>query len=58
MIAVALVRSSVLGRRSGPPTPNQEKIKAGLLFLNIALGIGILLLSGFVTALSAGPPPG
>jgi uncharacterized membrane protein len=58
MIAVALVRSLVLGRRSGPPTPSQEKIKAGLLFLNIALGIGILLLSGFVTALSAGLPPG
>jgi uncharacterized membrane protein len=58
MIAVALVRSLVLGRRSGSPTPSQEKIKAGLLFLNIALGIGVLLLSGFVTALSAGPPPG
>jgi len=57
MIAVALVRNLVLGRRSAPPTPAQEKIKVGLLFLNIALGIGVLLLSGFSAALAAGPPP-
>ena len=55
MIAVALIRSLVLGRRSGPQTPDQEKLKVGLLFLNIALGIGVLLLSGFGAALSAGP---
>ena len=57
MIAVALIRSLVLGRRSGPSTPAQEKLKVGLLFLNIALGIGVLLLSGFASSLSAGPPP-
>ena len=57
MIAVALIRSLVLGRQSGPPAPSQEKLKAGLLFLNIVLGIGVLLLSGFTAALSAGPPP-
>jgi putative copper export protein len=57
MIAVALIRSLVLGRQSGPSTPSQEKMKVGLLFLNIALGIGVLLLSGFSAALSAGPPP-
>jgi putative copper export protein len=58
MIAVTLIRSLVLGRRSGPSTPAQEKLKVGLLFLNIALGIGVLLLSGFVAALVAGLPPG
>ena len=57
MIAVALIRSLVLGRRSGPSTPAQEKLKVGLLFFNIALGIGVMLLSGFGAALSAGPPP-
>lgn len=55
MIAVALVRSLVLGRRSGAPTPTKGKLKVWLLFLNIALGIGVLLLSGFSAALSAGP---
>ena len=57
MVAVALIRSLVLGRRSGPPSPAQEKLKVGLLFLNIALGIGVLLLSGFAVAFAAGPPP-
>ena len=57
MVAVALIRSLVLGARSGPPKPSQEKLKIGLLILNIALGIGVLLLSGFSSALSAGPPP-
>ena len=57
MVAVALIRSLVLGRRSGPPSPVQEKLKVGLLFPNIALGIGVLLLSGFAAAFAAGPPP-
>ncbi len=57
MVALALIRSLVLGRRSGPPSPAQEKLKVGLLFLNIALGIGVLLLSGFAAAFAAGPPP-
>ncbi len=57
MVAVALFRSLVLGRRSGPSTPSQEKLKAGLLFLNIILGVAILLLSGFSAALASGPPP-
>ncbi len=57
MIAVALLRSVVFGRRSKPPAPSQEKVKVGLLFLNIALGIGVLLLSGFASALAAGLPP-
>lgn len=65
MIAIALTRSLVLGRRSGPPKPGenpaqaqqQEKLKATLLLINIVLGVAVLLLSGFCTALSAGPPP-
>lgn len=57
MIAVALYRSLVLGRRSGPPSPAQEKLSAGLLFLNIILGVAVLLLSGLCAALAAGPPP-
>ncbi|HID64490.1 MAG TPA: hypothetical protein EYP49_17365 [Anaerolineae bacterium] len=56
MVAVALYRSLVLGRRSGPLTPSQEKLSAGLLFLNIVLGVTILLLSGFSMALVSGPP--
>jgi len=57
MVAIALFRSLALGRRKGPASPKQEKTKAMLLFLNIALGIAVLLLSGFSAALSAGPPP-
>jgi len=57
MVGVALYRSLVLGRRSAPPSPTQEKVKAGLLFLNIVLGIAVLVLSAVCAALSAGPPP-
>ncbi|HHS98173.1 MAG TPA: hypothetical protein ENK08_09840 [Chloroflexi bacterium] len=57
MIGVALYRSLVLGRRKGPLGPSQERVKAGLLFLNVLLGIVVLLLSGISAALSAGPPP-
>ncbi len=56
MVAVALYRSLVLGRRSGPSTPSQEKLSAGLLFLNIILGVAILLLTGFSVALGSAPP--
>jgi putative copper export protein len=56
MVAVALYQDLVLGRRSGPSTPAQEKLKAGLMFLNIILGVAILLLSGFSAALASGPP--
>ncbi|MBN2257697.1 MAG: hypothetical protein JW704_07725 [Anaerolineaceae bacterium] len=57
MIAVAFIRSLVLGRQSGPSTPSREKLSAGLLFINIGLGIMVLLLSGFTVALSSGIPP-
>ena len=53
MIAIALYRSLALGKTS---TPTQEKLKATLLILNIIFGVGILLLSGFITALSLSIP--
>lgn len=53
MIAISLYRSLGLRKTS---TPNQEKLKASLLILNIILGISILLLSGFAVALSSGIP--
>jgi putative copper export protein len=58
MIGIALYRSLVLGRREGPPTPSQEKLSAGLLMLNMVLGILILLLSGFTAAFGTTPPAG
>lgn len=57
MIIVTLFRSLVLGRRGGLSNQASEKLKAGLLFFNIVLGIVVLLLSSFSAALSAGPPP-
>ncbi|MCZ7669293.1 MAG: CopD family protein [Chloroflexi bacterium] len=57
MVAVALIRSLVLGRRSGPSTPSQEKLSVGLLFINIVLGIVVILLTGFAVAFSSGTPP-
>ena len=56
MIAIALYRNLVLGRKKGVSTPSQEKLKAGLLLVNNVLGIAILLLSGFTAALSSGIP--
>jgi putative copper export protein len=56
MVGVALYRSLVLGRQSGPSTPSQEKLSGVLLYLNILLGIAVLLLSGFSAAFGATPP--
>jgi len=53
MIAIALYRSLVLGRKKGVSTPSQEKLKVSLLMINIVLGVAILLLSGFTAALSS-----
>jgi uncharacterized membrane protein len=53
MIAITLYRSLALGSTS---TPSQEKLKAGLLITNIVFGVGVLLLSGFVAALSSSLP--
>jgi len=55
MIAVALYRSLALGRRSGAPSPSQEKLSAGLLLLNTLLGVGVLLLTGLSVAFGAPP---
>jgi putative copper export protein len=52
MIAIALYRSLVLGRKGKQSTPAQEKLSVRLLFLNIILGIAILLVSGYTAALS------
>ncbi len=58
MVGVALFRSLVLGRQSGPVSPSLEKRKVGLLLLNVVLGVVVLLLSGFGAALAKpGPPP-
>lgn len=54
MIAVALYRSLVLSRRSATSTPAQEKQSARLIMLNIILGVAVLLINGFVVALSSG----
>ena len=56
MIAITLYRSLVLGRRTGPSTPAQEKLSVKLLLLNMILGIAVLLHSGFGAALAAAPP--
>ncbi len=50
MIAIALVRTLVLAK--GKSTPQRNKLSAQLLYLNIALGVIVLLLSGFCTALA------
>jgi len=55
MIGVGLYRSLVLGRRSGPPSPAQEKLSAGLLLANILLGVGVLLLTGLSVAFGSLP---
>jgi putative copper export protein len=51
MIAVALYRSLVLGRGSGPRSAAQERLNGVLLYLNMILGVLVLLVSGYVTAL-------
>ncbi len=53
MILVSLYRSLVLGKTT---TSGQEQLKGKLLILNIILGILVLLLSGFATALSSAVP--
>jgi putative copper export protein len=56
MVGVTLYRSLVLGRRSEPSAPTQEKLSVALLLLNMVLGIGVLLLSGFSAAFGSPPP--
>jgi uncharacterized membrane protein len=56
MVAVTLLRSVALPQID-LNEPSRQRLKAALLFLNIALGVLVLLLSGFSAALSAGGPP-
>ena len=56
MGGIALYRSLVIGRKRDPLPPNQEKLSVALIFLNIVLGVAILLLSGFSAALASGLP--
>ena len=56
MVAITLFRSLVLGRRQGLSTPSRERLSVRLLFLNIVLGIAVLLVSGVIVALGAGSP--
>ena len=55
MIAITLYRSLVLGRKGKQSTPAQEKLSVRLLFLNIILGIAVLLVSGYTAALDTIP---
>jgi len=69
MVAVALLRSVALRttgqarragqpRDTGQPQPQAlERLRGALLYLNLALGVLVLLLSGFSAALAAGAPP-
>jgi uncharacterized membrane protein len=53
MIAVTIVRSQTL-KGAGP---KRERLKGLLLMLNLILGIGVLLLSGFSATVGSGGPP-
>ncbi|MCZ7528371.1 MAG: hypothetical protein M5U14_19590 [Acidimicrobiia bacterium] len=55
MVAASLYRSLALGRQKGPLSPSQQKPSAGLLYLNMGLGVAVLLLSGGMAALGTGP---
>lgn len=57
MLVIALYRSLALGRQTAESSPAKEKLGAILLYLNLALGIVVLLLSGALVALAAAPPP-
>ncbi|NPA92355.1 MAG: hypothetical protein GXO56_01570 [Chloroflexi bacterium] len=50
MIIIVLVRTQVLSK--GQSTPQRSKLSAYLLYINIALGIIVLVLSSFCTVLA------
>jgi putative copper export protein len=56
MMAIALYRSLALGRGRAAG-PSQQRLSGALLMINMVLGIGVLLLTGFSVALASGPPP-
>jgi hypothetical protein len=51
MVALALFRGFVLGRKVDDFTPKQQKTYAMVLFVNAFLGIVVLFLSGFSAAM-------
>lgn len=53
MIAIALYRSLALSRPQPGSTPGGERLKMALLFINLGLGVLVLLLSGLDAALAA-----
>lgn len=50
MVAIALFRSLVLGRRGSAATTEQSRRSVQLIYINAVLGVLILLLSGFMAA--------
>lgn len=55
MVAVTLARSLGMGRKGAALSPTGEKKSALLLFVNIFLGVTVLLVSAFLAALSSSP---
>ena len=51
MIIIAILRSQVIGRNMKGPNPKVAKIKAAMLMINMLLGVLVLLLSGFNSAI-------
>jgi uncharacterized membrane protein len=51
MVFIAFFRSIVFGKKQATPDPKKNKISMLLIVINFILGILVLLLSGFVTAL-------
>jgi len=56
MVSIVLFRSPVLGHHREPRAPLREKPNVGLLLLNAALGIVVLLLTGMRVAYGWPPP--
>ena len=53
MAAIAIYRSAAFGKGSAAGNPTRQKWSARLMLANLILGVGVLLLSGFSSALSA-----
>jgi uncharacterized membrane protein len=58
MIAVTVARSLAVDRWGVLSNESREKLKAGLLYLNISLGVTVVMLSSIAATLSTGRPPG
>jgi putative copper export protein len=51
MVVIALIRSLFLGRPSTAKSARTERLSGVLLYSNMGLGVAILLLSAFLTAI-------